>query len=415
MNYKFSIITPEHDKNNIPYLLELYESILKQTYDNWEWVLYVNGNCKVGNIPEEIRKNNKVKIYTGESSENIGFIKNKAFNLGRGDILVEVDHDDLISEDCLEELNKAYQDQEVGFVYSNELMYDMRSHRLPWNPEYGWTHTIQEFRGDRYFAMDSFPPSSHSMSIIWYAPDHIRTWRKSVYQQVNGHDPNLNICDDHDLIIRTYLVSKFKFIPKILYYYRFLPNENNTQLKRLDSIQEKTFEIFHKYAYQIAEHDAEKGNLLKVDISPIYNRRNGYLSIGGENSDVQCDLNNGIPLDDNSVFVLNASDILQKLKNPIHIMSEIYRVLCDGGWAFIQVPSTDGRGAFQDPTHITYWNQNSFWYYTRSDKAQFIKNNSIRFQEYRLDTIWWDDNIAITNAWLCAIKSDERRPHPVKI
>jgi len=35
-------------------------------------------------------------------------------------------------------------------------------------------------------------------------------------------------------------------------------------------------------------------------------------------------------------------------------MKEIYRVLCDGGWAMIEVPSTDGRGAWQDPTHCCY-------------------------------------------------------------
>jgi hypothetical protein len=96
-------------------------------------------------------------------------------------------------------------------------------------------------------------------------------------------------------------------------------------------------------------------------------------------------------------------------------MSEIYRVLADGGWAFIEVPSTDGRGAFQDPTHVSYWNENSFWYYTRKDKARFIRNDTIRFQDFRLDTIWWDDKIAVTNAWLVAIKDNKRRPHPVKI
>jgi len=32
-----------------------------------------------------------------------------------------------------------------------------------------------------------------------------------------------------------------------------------------------------------------------------------------------------------------------------------------------------------------------------------------------LETNWWNDNIAVTTAWLCAIKSNERRPHPVRI
>lgn len=415
MNCKFSIITPEHQKNNVPYLLELYETIVNQTYSDWEWVIYVNGNCKISDIPLEIKSNDKVKVFSGQTHENIGFIKNKAFNFGKGDILVEVDHDDLISPNCLQELNKAYQDPEVGFVYSNAVMYDLNPDKVPWNPNNGWTYTIQEFRGEKYYAMDSFPPTSHSMSIIWYAPDHIRTWRKSTYQKLNGHNPELNICDDHELLIRTYLNTKMVHIPEVLYYYRWIPDGSNTQTLRQQNIQKKTFELFHKYAFQVAEYDADKRNLLKVDISAFYNRRSDCLSLGDETSDVPCDLNDGIPLEDNSVFVLYANDILQKLKDPIKTMSEIYRVLSDGGWAFIEVPSTDGRGAFQDPTHVSYWNENSFWYYTRKDKAQYIRNTNIRFQEYRLDTVWWENNIAVTNAWLCAIKSDKRRPHPVMI
>ena len=32
------------------------------------------------------------------------------------------------------------------------------------------------------------------------------------------------------------------------------------------------------------------------------------------------------------------------MKNPIVTMTEIHRVLADGGWAMIMVPSTDGAG-----------------------------------------------------------------------
>jgi hypothetical protein len=34
--------------------------------------------------------------------------------------------------------------------------------------------------------------------------------------------------------------------------------------------------------------------------------------------------------------------------------------------------NTDDCGAFQDPTHVSFWNSNSFWYYTRPEHAWFI-------------------------------------------
>ena len=417
MNYTFSLITPEHSKKNMPFLLELYESIKVQTYENWEWILYLNGEVKLKDIPSQICNDDRVKIYNGISHDNVGFIKKEAFLLGKGDILVEVDHDDLLSEDCLQELNEAFQDPEIGFVYSEDLLYDMRGDEFkqPWNPDNGWTHKWVNFRGEDFMKIDMFPPTSHSIGIIWYAPDHVRAWRKDLYNKLGGHNPELNICDDHELVIRTYLETKFKFIPKILYYYRWLPGGDNTQLQRIDSIQVKTFELFHQYGQSLAERDADLNGLLKIDLGGGLFPRPGYLTVDKQDADIVCDLDDGIPLPDNSVGVINASHVLEHLKDPIKSMSEIYRVLCDGGWAFIEVPSTDGRGAFQDPTHVSFWNENSFWYYTRKEKAQFIRNESIRFQEFRLDTTWWDNNIAVTNAWLCAIKSDKRRPHPVRI
>jgi len=412
---KFSIITPTHSPRNIPFLLELYESIKDQTYENWEWILVINGDMHYAHVPPDIKNDSKIKIIRVETNKRIGFLKNFACSQASGDILVEVDHDDLITFDCLEELHNAFKDDSIGFVYSNDAIYHMEDKFVPYNPENGWTHFKAKWNNKELFVMNSFEPSSHSVSFIWYAPDHVRAWRKTIYQELGGHNSELNICDDHELIIRTYLKTKFCFIPKVLYYYRWLPENNNTQTKRIDDIQIKTFELFHQYGQQLAERDAELNGLLKVDIGGGLFPRPGYITIDQEGADITCDLNEGIPLPDNSVGVINASHVIEHLKDPVKTMSEIHRVLCDGGWAFIEVPSTDGRGAWQDPTHVSFWNENSFWYYTRKETAQFIRNTSIRFQQFRLETNWWEDNIAITTAWLCAIKSNKKRPHPVKI
>ena len=70
------------------------------------------------------------------------------------------------------------------------------------------------------------------------------------------------------------------------------------------------------------------------------------------------------PWKDNSVEEIIADDIIEHLPNKIQTMNEIHRVLVPGGKVRIFVPTTDGRGAWQDPTHVSYWNRNSFFYYT---------------------------------------------------
>ena len=410
MDYKFSIISPAHKKT--PYLIELYKSIVAQTYENWEWILWLNNKLKEKDLPEEIKNDKRVKIYRTESkSTSVGYHKHHAFHKGSGDILVEVDHDDIITPDCLEELNKAYQDSEVGFAYSDVAVLD--DNFVPYNEAHGWTYYRHKHGNKSLYVMNTWKPTSHSVGLIWYAPDHVRSWRTNLYHEIGGHNVELDICDDHELMIRTYLKSKMYHIPKPLYLYRVYGE--NTYLQRNAQIQVKTVELQRQYAYQLAERDAELKGLLKVDMGGGLFPRPGYLTVDQEGADITCDLNDGIPLPDNSVGVLNASHVIEHLRDPIKTMREIHRVLAHGGWAMIEVPSTDGRGAWQDPTHVSFWNEHSFWYYTDWTKAQYIRNKDIRFQVYRLETFEMAPHIPVVSAWLVAIKDEQRLPGELKI
>jgi hypothetical protein len=77
-------------------------------------------------------------------------------------------------------------------------------------------------------------------------------------------------------------------------------------------------------------------------------------------------------------------------------------------------PSTDGRGAFQDPTHVSYYNSNSFWYFTDPEYSKYVPAIRARFQVSKLDNIFPSDfhqlhNIPYVQANLIAIKSGPRQ------
>jgi SAM-dependent methyltransferase len=75
------------------------------------------------------------------------------------------------------------------------------------------------------------------------------------------------------------------------------------------------------------------------------------------------DLREPWPWADSSVALVRAYDIIEHLPDKIHTLNELWRVLAPGGTAEIAVPTTDGSGAFQDPTHVSFWNRRSFLYY----------------------------------------------------
>lgn len=401
---KCSIITPTNLKNS--FLEELYQSLVNQTFPDWEWILFLNGESSEEKIPFYFSKDSRVKIYKSqEDSKNIGFIKNKAFSLGTGDILVELDHDDILLPNCLEKLVNAFQDKEVGFVYSNTAMYHHKNEFIPFNPTIGWTHSKIKWNGKELYEMHTFKPTSHSLQYIWYAPDHVRAWRRTVYNEIGGHNQELFVCDDHELMIRTFLKTKMLHIPEALYIYR-ITGENNW-CQRNAEIQKKTVELGDQYIWDLAVREAKQKKLRIIDL----NSRSGVKK--------DCEFifaeQNKIPLDNNTVGVINLNHSLQLFNNPVAIMKEIHRVLCHGGWAFIEVPSTDGRGAWQDPSHVSFWNENSFKYYTEGAFARFINNDSIKFVENKKETIMTNDGVAITFVRLIALKDGNRFPGVINI
>ncbi|MDB9488969.1 class I SAM-dependent methyltransferase [Dolichospermum circinale CS-534/05] len=106
--------------------------------------------------------------------------------------------------------------------------------------------------------------------------------------------------------------------------------------------------------------------LVNVDLGCGTHKAEGFIGvdiIAGDQVDVIANLNGHFPFPDNSVDFLKAHDIIEHLPDRIQTMNEIWRILKPDGIVDISVPSTDGRGAFQDPTHVSFWNINSFMYY----------------------------------------------------
>jgi glycosyltransferase involved in cell wall biosynthesis len=114
---KISIITPSHD---VRYLRDLEESILAQGYQDWEWVVVLNGPSASLRESFGFAQDKRIKVYDCPfKSDSVGRLKKYACTLATGEIIAEVDHDDMITPDCLEELARAFADRQTGFVYSN--------------------------------------------------------------------------------------------------------------------------------------------------------------------------------------------------------------------------------------------------------------------------------------------------------
>jgi SAM-dependent methyltransferase len=97
----------------------------------------------------------------------------------------------------------------------------------------------------------------------------------------------------------------------------------------------------------------------------------GYKNIGfkgldirpGPGVDIVCDLEEKLPLPDNSVDLVAASHILEHIRNLTQLMDELYRVCKPGAELAICVPHYKSMGAFQDPTHVRAFTEVTFHYW----------------------------------------------------
>jgi len=400
-----SVFTPSHDPK---FLDDAYDSLVAQSYENWEWIVVLNGGA-------EWSKPNDERVWVHQSDlTGIGALKREAIAASEGKVLVELDHDDILMDDALEEIVRAFDNHpEASLVYGDTSQMDVSkkpNHDL-FDLTNGWKYTE---RSDGFLHTHSFAPLPSNVSYIWYAPNHPRAFLRAVYEAVGGYDATLDVLDDQDLMNRLYQRGPFVHLPKVLYKQRIHADNTQRDPDKNLRIQEGTVDLYDQNIQPNALAWAKRENLLAIDLGAAHNPAYGYKTLDKQGEvDYACDVTKGLPFPDNSVGVIRAVDFLEHIPDKVFLMNEIHRVLAHGGMLLSLTPSTDGRGAFQDPTHVAFWNENSFWYFTDENYARFVPEITARFKVSKLETYYPNDwherhKISYVCANLVAIKDGPR-------
>jgi glycosyltransferase involved in cell wall biosynthesis len=404
-----SVFTPSHDSK---FLDDCYQSLEAQTIDNWEWVVLLNGgaswSCPV--------YDDRVKIvYATPNIKGVGALKRRAVDLCDSEILVELDHDDILAPNALEEIIKAFKENPHDvFVYSDfaQVNEDLSPNHDVFSASFGWEYRLE----GNYLVCTGMEPTPHNISYIWYAPNHVRAFRRGAYEIAGGYDVSMEVLDDQDLMARLYLVGGFYHINKCLYYQRVHAFNTQKNPETNNFIQQETVRLHGKYIQPLLFKWCKENDLLALDMGAAHNPAPGYLSVDQyEPADLVGDVFDILGgLQDNSVGVIRAVDFCEHIVDKIRLWNEFHRVLAHGGMVLSLTPSTDGRGAFQDPTHVAFYNENSFWYFIDDDYRKYVPEITAKFQNSQLYTYFptgWhqNHNISYVCANLISIKEGPRQ------
>jgi O-antigen biosynthesis protein len=239
-------------------------SLKEQTYANWEWVI-VDDSDDDGKTFRALtaiaEQDHRIKVFKPwKHSGTIGEVKNWACSLAGGDILLELDHDDVLTDYALDCVVKGFgQYLEAGFLYTDcaEVYPDgtSLSYRNGWAFGYG-SYTDVEYRGRRYKSGSPGNINSKTIRHITSMPNHIRAWRKSFYLSIGGHNKDLHVADDYEIMIRTFLKTRMIRVPKLCYLQHI---GNTAQLKRNKEIHRHVRSIRAHYDRKIHERFLELG------------------------------------------------------------------------------------------------------------------------------------------------------------
>ena len=224
----------------------VYDSMLSQTYTNWEWVLFDDSDdsdVTYNMLKSYAETDGRIQLYkANKKTGKIGESKRRAASLCTGKYLVELDHDDVLLEHALECVYlgfDGYKNENAKFLYTDscELIEgtDVCVDYGEWGQGFGYDYNVM-YKEKKYYVHRT-PINCKTIRHIIAAPNHIRAWEREFYHQIGGHNPNLHIADDYEIMARSFLYTNFIHVPVFCYIQYMNVGGNNTQEPRRAEIQ----------------------------------------------------------------------------------------------------------------------------------------------------------------------------------
>ncbi len=209
-NPLISIIIPCY--NSSKYLEEAVESIIKQTYENWECIIVDDGSTdNTRELSDNLcKKDGRIK-YVYQANSGLAAARNTGYRISKGHYIQFLDADDRIHHNKFEDQLKIFRDNpSIGVCYTNYQTFDSETGNLTghFSPEKLSDNPLEDllFKWER------------GLSI----PIHSALFERSIFKIEDIFNTQLKAKEDWHMWVSLALEGvKFYFLDKDYAFYRF--------------------------------------------------------------------------------------------------------------------------------------------------------------------------------------------------
>ena len=206
-NAMVSIIVPIYKVED--YIKECIDSILAQTYPDFELILVDDGspdNC--GSICDEYAKDDdRIKVVHKQNG-GLTSARNAGLKVSKGEWIMHVDGDDWIEPDMLENLVMTAEKNNAEIVFGDFNKYG----------PYAGVKQLPSWNDNKFESMSNY--IAYMMTTIWGS-----IAKRSLYTDNSLKSPeSISYCEDFHLIVRLcHFAKKIVNVHRPFYHYRYRP------------------------------------------------------------------------------------------------------------------------------------------------------------------------------------------------
>jgi len=218
--------------NGEKYLREAIDSIINQTYKNWELVFWDNQSTDTSKAIFDSYQDDRLKYYYAPEHTDLGGGRANAFKYLYGDYIAVLDVDDIWLPTKLKKQLQLFTDPDVGIVISDTLFFNETDERILYDGEYPPEGDVFRELLTGYFV---------SLETLML--------RKSVVDKLDyGFDADFSFIADFDLVLRSSRISKLAISAEVLAKWRV--HETSDSWKSSVSFSEERERWIEKQAKQ---------------------------------------------------------------------------------------------------------------------------------------------------------------------